>query len=185
MREVQEVAPTQQRMAVGDAGVYGDDDAAERALERAAEIPSHMIQQALKDLGFLKGAADGVVGPGTRRAARVYQRSRGAKQTGKLDDRQIVALIVQAAEAGHARSQNTLGMMAAEGVGVVQDLSEALRWFESAAEQGDAYAAFNLGVLYRDGRGVASAISQAREYFQSARAGGHPQAAKALAELDR
>jgi hypothetical protein len=155
----------------------------DRALARAQELPAHLIQQALKDLGFFEGAADGVVGPATRRAILEYQGFRGYARDGTLSDAQRVDLIVRAAEAGHPSSQNTLGMMAASGVGVVKNPKEALRWFSSAAEQGDAYGAYNLGIIYRDGIGVDKSPDRARAYFESARAGGHPGAAQALEGL--
>jgi TPR repeat protein len=150
----------------------------------ATELPAHLIQQALEDVGFYSGRVDGLVGPGTRQAIRAYQAAQGEAQTGELSGEQTVALIRQAAASGHPKSENTLGMMAAEGVGVPQDARDAFRWFKSAADKGDAYGAYNLAILYRDGRGVASSVADARKYFALAVSGGHPQAAQALRELD-
>ncbi len=154
------------------------------ALARAREIPPRLIQQALKDLGFYTGVVDGIPGPGTRAAIRRWRQAGDADQTGELRPKEIVALIREAAEAGHAGSRNTFAMMAAEGIGIVQDDTEALRLFELAAADGHAYAAYNLGVMYRDGRAVEPSDARARHYFQLARAGGHPRAADALADLD-
>ena len=46
--------------------------------------------------------------------------------------------LVPLAEAGNAKSQNYLGNMYAKGLGVKQDYSEALKWYQKAAEQGPA-----------------------------------------------
>lgn len=157
--------------------------AAEAALARVSEIPPHIIQYALHELGHYKGALDGLIGPGSRRAIRAFQQARGYAVTGKLENRQTVSLIQFAAKAGYPHSQNVLGMMAASGVGVVQDEAAAKRWFEASAAQGNAYAAYNLGLLYRDGRGVAKSVERARTYFEQARAGGYAQAVVALKSL--
>jgi TPR repeat protein len=162
----------------------GDDGEAADALARAAEIPPHLIQQALKDLGFHTGAIDGKIGTGTREAIRSFQKARGLTRTGELTHGQVVSLVRTAAEAGRAESQNTLGMMAAEGIGIPKDLEAAHHWFRTAAAQGNAHAAYNLGILFRDGRGVARSDSQARHYFELALADGLPRAREALEALD-
>ena len=46
--------------------------------------------------------------------------------------------------------------MYAEGRGVPQDDTEAVKWYRRAADQGNAYAQFNLGVMYADGPGRAA-----------------------------
>ena len=154
-----------------------------QVLARAQELPMQLIQRALKDLGWLKGAADGIFGPATRRAIRAYQKSQGFSPTGTLTNEQIVVLIQQAAEAGHGDSQNTLGMMVGAGIGVPKDPREAAYWFALAARHGNPYGAYNLGILYREGQGVEKSLEKARHYFQMAQKAGHPQAAQALAAL--
>ena len=59
-----------------------------------------------------------------------------------------------AAEQGIAGAQCRLGVMYAEGQGVVQDDRESVRWFRLAAEQGDAEAQGALGLACGTGRGV-------------------------------
>ena len=39
-----------------------------------------------------------------------------------------------------------------EGLGVVQDYAEAVRWYKMAAVQGDARAQNNLGLMYNMGK---------------------------------
>lgn len=155
------------------------------ALARAAELPAQLVQQALSDLGHYRGRIDGLIGPGSQSAIRSYQKARGYGESGELDPTQTVTLIQDAAAAGHATSQNTLGMMSAEGIGMVKDEAAARQWFTAAARQGNAFAAFNLAVMYRDGRGGKADRRQARDYFEQANTGGYPQAAAALSALGR
>lgn len=61
----------------------------------------------------------------------------------------------QAAERGHPRAQNGLGVLYRDGLGVEKDAATAVTWFRISAQNGYAYAMFNLGLAYRDGSGVA------------------------------
>ena len=58
------------------------------------------------------------------------------------------------AEQGHAGAQFCLGSMYANGMVVLQDDAEAVKWFRFAAEQGHVDAQLNLGVMYANGEGV-------------------------------
>lgn len=60
----------------------------------------------------------------------------------------------RAAERGHPRAQNGLGVLFRDGLGVEKDPASAITWFRISAEKGYAYAMFNLGLAYRDGIGV-------------------------------
>ena len=55
---------------------------------------------------------------------------------------------------GHAIAQYNLGVRYGNGVGVLKDEVEALRWYRLAAEQGDTTAQLSLGVSYASGEGV-------------------------------
>ena len=57
------------------------------------------------------------------------------------------------ADQGDASAQFNLGLMYANGRGVLKDEAEAGRWYRLAADQGDASAQLNLGGMYADGRG--------------------------------
>ena len=59
------------------------------------------------------------------------------------------------ADQGHAGAQYNLGLMYANGRGVVEDDAEAVRWYRLAADQGHADAQYNLGWMYANGRGCA------------------------------
>ena len=58
------------------------------------------------------------------------------------------------AEQGDAVAQFYLGVMYANGEGVLEDDKEAVKWFKLAAEQGYAKAQYNLGLMYDNGEGV-------------------------------
>jgi TPR repeat protein len=60
----------------------------------------------------------------------------------------------KAANGGDAPSQNLLGFLYENGMGVEQDMSKALLWFRRSAEAGDAKAQASLGRLYFAGTGV-------------------------------
>ena len=56
------------------------------------------------------------------------------------------------ADQGHAYAQYYLGLMYANGEGVVEDDAEAVRWYRLAADQGLADAQVFLGLMYANGR---------------------------------
>ena len=58
----------------------------------------------------------------------------------------------------------SLGVAYANGYGVSEDKSEAVRWWRKATDQGDGEAQFNLGAAYRDGAGVPK--DNAEAYFR-------------------
>ncbi len=57
------------------------------------------------------------------------------------------------AEQGLASAEHILGVMHDHGWGVLQDDTEAVKWYRKAAEQGIAGAQLNLGVSYANGEG--------------------------------
>jgi TPR repeat protein len=72
------------------------------------------------------------------------------------------------AEQGHAKAQNNLGLIYADGLGVPQNYATAVKWYRKAAEQGHAIAQSNLGVMYRDGEGVSRDYVEAHKWFSLA-----------------
>jgi hypothetical protein len=72
------------------------------------------------------------------------------------------------AEAGDAAAQNNLGLCYATGVGVPEDMKEAVKWYTRAAEQGFAYAQYNLGLVYATGEGVPKDMVKAYHWFSLA-----------------
>jgi len=67
---------------------------------------------------------------------------------------QDVAALRERAEAGSATAQFNLGVMYANGRGVLQDDTQAVAWYRRAADQGNANAQTSLGRMYQNGRGV-------------------------------
>jgi TPR repeat protein len=57
-----------------------------------------------------------------------------------------------AALQGHTTSQNNLGYAFDCGVGVKQDLKQAIHWYKKAANKGFASAQYNLGQIYTQGK---------------------------------
>ena len=57
------------------------------------------------------------------------------------------------AEQGDPDAQSILGLMYANGEGVLKDDTEAVRWYRLAADQGVALTQYNLGHMYFLGRG--------------------------------
>ncbi|MCH9005966.1 MAG: TonB family protein [Proteobacteria bacterium] len=89
------------------------------------------------------------------------------------------------AEAGFANAQFLLGSLYAQGHGVQQDDSLALRWYLAAAEQDNAGAAYALGEMYLEGRGIRTSAKKAAQWFQAAAHQGHRDAQMKLSELYR
>ena len=74
------------------------------------------------------------------------------------------------AEQGDAVAQFYLGVMYANGEGVLEDDKEAVKWFKLAAEQGYAKAQYNLGLIYDNGEGVIQDNVYAHMWFSLATA---------------
>ena len=72
------------------------------------------------------------------------------------------------AEQGYASAQHNLGVMYANGEGVIQNYKEAVKWYRLAAEQGDGEAQNNLGLMYTNGEGVIQDYVLAHSWFNLA-----------------
>lgn len=144
------------------------------ALARVGKMECASFQEALRELGFYRGAVDNACGSMTRKATLAYQASIGGPVTGELAPAQAVKLIRTAAVNGFAPTQFTLGFMYHYGYGVPVSYPRARTWFERAANQRHPYALYNLGIMYRDGLGVSVDFGQAATYFMAAREAGYP-----------
>ena len=58
--------------------------------------------------------------------------------------------------------------MYANGQGVLQNNTEAAKWFRKAAKQGFALAQYSLGFLYEDGQGVLQDYDEAAKWYRMA-----------------
>ena len=72
------------------------------------------------------------------------------------------------ADQGIPEAEFYLGVMYARGIGVEQDISEAMRLYQLAAAQGNAQAQFRLGVRYAQGWGVQQNMAEASRWLQMA-----------------
>ena len=70
------------------------------------------------------------------------------------------------AEQGEAFAQYNLGVMYENGVGVPENVADAVKWYRLAAEQGRARAQNNLGVMYENGEGVSENNAEAIKWFR-------------------
>jgi len=61
---------------------------------------------------------------------------------------------VPLAEQGNVDAQFYLGLMYANGEGVLENDKTGVQWYTLAAKQGDSYAQYNLGTMYEKGNGV-------------------------------
>ena len=74
------------------------------------------------------------------------------------------------------RAQFNLGIMYANGEGVLKDDAEAVKWYRLAAEQGHANAQYNLGVMYDNGIGVLKDDAEAVKWYRLAAEQGYANA---------
>ena len=59
-----------------------------------------------------------------------------------------------------------------DGIGVLQDFAEAMKWHQLAADQGDVFAQFNLGIMYEYGQGVSQDNVMAHMWYNIGAANG-------------
>ena len=81
---------------------------------------------------------------------------------------EAVKHFLNAANKGHAKSQNWIGYCYEKGNGVTQSYAEAVKWYRKAAEQGYAAAQFNLGHCYHYGNGVTQSYTEAVNWYRQA-----------------
>ncbi len=158
-------------------------------LSRVKEISIAAQQRALKALGYYDGGIDNVPGRMTREGFRLFLASLNLDRRDFLNAPQIVELICQAAQLRNdAASQNVLGVMYANGIGVVKDEDLAHHYFGEAARQNEPSAIFNMGMMYAKERGLPftnhpQSCSIAYGYLIEASKLRHPRAGRALETL--
>ncbi|MEM1138684.1 MAG: peptidoglycan-binding protein [Pseudomonadota bacterium] len=171
----------------------GDSTRAEALIMAEEELELRFVQHALRSLGYYTRAVDNQPGPGTTRAVKIFQASINVRETGELTPQQTVRLIQEAANRGHAISQNTLGTMYFKGIGEPKNCVRALEWFRTAADQRHPFALYNLGLLYGygenkdDGFGaggcVQTDVTQAVSFLLAAKAACYGSVSRELKEL--
>lgn len=78
---------------------------------------------------------------------------------------EAAAMWRKAADLGHARAQNGLGLLYRDGVGVKKDAKEAVRWLQESASRGYAFGMYNLAMMFKDGSGVMRNDVEAYKWF--------------------
>jgi len=85
------------------------------------------------------------------------------------------------AEAGDPEAQTILASAYRDGLGVTNDNTAALQWFQKAAAQNYAPAQYSLGMIFNHGRGVEKSVSEAVRWFHKSANQGYLPARLALA----
>ena len=86
---------------------------------------------------------------------------------------------------GDAEAELQMGLQFAEGVGVIKDNKEAIRWFEKAALHGQVEAQYHYGQALLKGRGVLQDYKEAFRWIEQSAQRGHPQAQFSMGEIYR
>ena len=102
----------------------------------------------------------------------------GVARAGPLEDGQAayqkgdyataMRILQPLAAQGNASAQGRLGAIYAQGLGVPQNLGQAVIWLRKAAEQGYADAQSRLGWMYDRGLGVPQDYAQALVWYRRA-----------------
>ncbi|MGQ3015762.1 tetratricopeptide repeat protein [Phenylobacterium sp.] len=154
------------------------------ALARVDELPFVHVGQAL---AFLRVTDKPAVTKAslTTTEIQAFQAMLGRPATGRLSSLEEVRAIQYAAVNGQARSQLTLAVMYAEGVGVPRDYARAFYWFSQADRQGNAEAKYAMSTFFSLGmEGVADQDKASAVVYQiDAALAGFKPSAQRLREL--
>ncbi len=101
----------------------------------------------------------------------------------EADDRQAIALLKIAAQAGIDDAQHALGVAYLEGRGIERNASEAISWFKLAAYNGNIAGEVEYATLLFQGKGIDKDEELSAKYFLRAAAKGNPVAQNRLARL--
>ncbi len=88
-----------------------------------------------------------------------------------------------AAAKGNPSAEFAVASRFADGTGVQQDLSEAMRWYQRSASRGFAQAQYRVATFYERGLGVKQDNARAKIWYQRAAEGGSIKAMHNLAVL--
>jgi TPR repeat protein len=102
--------------------------------------------------------------------------NKGLKAFAAGDFKTVLAEWVPLAKLGHVIAQNNLGVMYANGNGVLENDKAAVEWLTLAAEQGYADSQHNLGAMYDHGEGVPENDKTAVKWYTLAAEQGYAEA---------
>jgi TPR repeat protein len=86
----------------------------------------------------------------------------------------------QAADKGNHRAMNDIGLMHLNGLGIPQNLNQAMWWFRQAADKGSAIGMSNVGEMYAKGIGVSRDCQTARQWLEKSATAGYETARQHL-----
>ena len=104
-------------------------------------------------------------------------------ESDKVRAKQRYTQRLKEARIGDAEAQYDLALMCANGVGVEQNLGQAIVWATAAAERGHAAAQYLLGTSCANGVGVERELRAATKWLTKAADQGHERAAFKLAKI--
>jgi hypothetical protein len=84
----------------------------------------------------------------------------------RADIKQALRIWLDAAQAGDAEAQFTVGEIYERGLGVAPDYAQAAEWYQKAAAQNYSRAFFNLGSLHEQGLGVPQDKLKALDFYR-------------------
>lgn len=87
------------------------------------------------------------------------------------------------AEGGSLVAQNEMGTRFVSGLGLEQNYTNALKWYNLAADKGYAVSQFNLAGMYEQGLGVETNLVKAAEWYLRAAERGHAESQFCLAVM--
>jgi len=98
-------------------------------------------------------------------------------------DKRVFGETLKSARLGAPDAQYEVGLMYANGIGVEQDIGQAVHWVSQAAKRGMAAAQYLLATRYEAGIGVAQSAHLAMLWFSKAADQGHAKAQLRLGVL--
>ena len=102
---------------------------------------------------------------------------------GQITVSPATAALIKQAEAGDADAANTVGFQYGNGLSVMQNDAEALKWYRKAAELGSEKGMYHLAGVYENGYGVKQDYQAAIKWYRKAAERGHVPAHHSLARL--
>ncbi len=87
------------------------------------------------------------------------------------------------AKKGNVPAQFAMGVLYYQGLGVMANTSQAVKWLRKAAEQNHALAQYNLGIMIANGQGTQTDLVEAYAWLSLSAKNGYPEAATALENL--
>lgn len=84
-----------------------------------------------------------------------------------------MAELMEEANAGDADAAHIVGVQYENGLSVVENYDEAMKWYRKAAQGGSVAALYHIGSLYEAGLGVTRDLVEARKWYEQAAAKGY------------